>query len=148
MKKNIKECVTNILGFKIKLLNVPILMVDGEEVVDVDFDALAEDIFFDFLRSPVRLTGDQLRFMRKHLALRQVEMFDILGLKQSTYSRFEANGNKLAFDVDMELIALKVEFAKIKIGQMKGKIGTDISQFVHRASELKNPEKTFIRKIA
>lgn len=147
-KKIIKEFETKLLGFKIKLLNVPIVEMDGEEVIDVDFEELAEQVFFDLLSRPIRLTGNQVRFMRKHLDLKQDDMKNLLGIKQGNFSRLEAKGDKVAFDNDIHLIALKAEFAKMKIQQTKSRRPPLLSDFIHPVSEYKNPDKTFVRKIA
>lgn len=145
--KNLKEYKTGILGFKIKLLNVPVIEVDGESVVDVDFEVLAEQIFFDLLREPIRLTGSQVRFMRKHLGLRQEDMKELLGIEQGNFSRLEAKGEDIAFESDIDLIALKAEFAKLKLEQVKSNTPR-LSEFIHPAGDYKDPDKTFVRKIA
>ena len=148
MKKIMKEFETSIFGFKTKLLNVRCKEVDGEEVLDVDFSLLAQQIFYDLLSHPIRLTGNQLRFMRKHLGLRQEDMKDLVGIEQSNFSRLEAKGDQIAFENDIDLIGLKAEFAKIMLKQRKWKNVRELSKFIHAASEFKNPKRVFVRKLA
>lgn len=141
MSKKSRDLTIRLYGFPVKLKNVPMFRFEGKDEPDIDYEKVSEDLFFELLRRPIRLTGNHIRFLRKHLGLTQKDMENILGMKQANFSKIEAKGNDLAFQSDANLIALRVELARVKLERLKQKRRIGIMDVVHPASEYKNPGK-------
>ena len=79
------------LGFPILLVDPPLVEVRGEQVPDVNMSELQEAVFRSLAVFPARLTGAQLRFVRKHLRLRQADLADVLNMaNHSVVSQWES----------------------------------------------------------
>lgn len=86
--------VYNELGFPILLVNVRMVEIRGEQVPDVNMKTLQELVFRHLVDKPARLTGSEVRFIRKHLRLRQVDLAEVLNMaNHSVVSQWEARGN-------------------------------------------------------
>jgi len=62
-----KTIIFHHLGFPIKLISCPHILVEGELVPDVDYEQLEELMFRVLPLKPTRLTGAELKFIRHHL---------------------------------------------------------------------------------
>ncbi|MCK6576264.1 hypothetical protein L6V77_34885 [Myxococcota bacterium] len=68
------------LGFPVLLADVPVVEIRGEQVPDVNLKALQDAVFTLLLTKPSRLTGAEVRFIRKHLRLRQADLAQVLNM--------------------------------------------------------------------
>jgi transcriptional regulator with XRE-family HTH domain len=53
-------------GFWMVILNAPVVRVMGEWYMDVDWNVVEETVFRALAEKPARLTGNEVRFIRKH----------------------------------------------------------------------------------
>ncbi len=68
------------LGFPILLVDPPMVEVRGEQVPEVNLKALQEFAFRLLVVKPARLTGAEVRFVRKYLRLRQADLARVLNM--------------------------------------------------------------------
>ena len=81
------------LGFPILLVNPRMVEVRGQQVPDVNLQELQEVVFQQLVVSPVRLTGAEVRFIRKYLRLRQADLAQVLNMaNHSVVSQWESRG--------------------------------------------------------
>ena len=87
-----KTIIFNHLGFPIKLINCPHILVDGELVPDVNYEQLEELMFRVLPLKPTRLTGAELKFIRHHLGKTQGQFATWLedSVDASSISKWEA----------------------------------------------------------
>jgi len=62
------------LGFPIHLLNVPMMKTRGEWTPDLDYNQLQKAVLVALATKPFSLTGNEIRFIRKHFR-RTLEAF-------------------------------------------------------------------------
>lgn len=67
--KNIKTVIYEDFGFPITLVDVPIKMVMGQEVLDIDMYKLQVSVLKHLIFKATPLTESQLRFICKFLRL-------------------------------------------------------------------------------
>lgn len=108
-RKVIKNWKTNIFGFPVIVDTVEAFKFEGEWVVDVDYEALGEQLVELLLNSHRPLTGAQMRFVRKQLNLSQEDLALLIGKKQPHIARAEAHDNKAAFESYADQFALIIQ---------------------------------------
>lgn len=108
-----KTIIFNHLGFPIKLVNCPHLLVEGELVPDVNYEQLEELMFRILPLKPTRLTGAELKFIRHHLGKTQKQFAKWLDdrVDDSSISKWEARdleptnmGDSMERSIRMQLI--------------------------------------------
>jgi DNA-binding transcriptional regulator YiaG len=87
-----RDITFNHLGFPIKLINCPHILVEGELVPDVNYERLEELMFRVLPLKPTRLTGAELKFIRHHLGKTQWQFAKWLedSVDASSISKWEA----------------------------------------------------------
>lgn len=94
MKKQKKETfVYEGLGFPIKLIDVPMKKMCGEWVIDIDMIELQLVVLRYLAYKPTRLTKDELRFIRKFLALTTSDFGKLFGVTHAAVLQWE-NGRR------------------------------------------------------
>jgi DNA-binding transcriptional regulator YiaG len=79
------------LGFPVLLVHPRMVEIRGEQVPDVNMAELQEAVFRSLAVCSARLTGAQLRFVRKHLRLRQTDLAEVLNIaNHSVVSQWES----------------------------------------------------------
>jgi DNA-binding transcriptional regulator YiaG len=91
-----KTIIFHHLGFPIKLISCPHILVEGELVPDVDYEQLEELMFRVLPLKPTRLTGAELKFIRHHLGKTQAQFAKWLedNVDDSSISKWEAQDLK------------------------------------------------------
>ena len=85
------EIVFNELGFPILLVDPPMIEVRGHQVPDVSLRVVQDAAFHLLVVKPSRLTGAEVRFIRKHLRLRQADLARVLNMaNHSVVSQWES----------------------------------------------------------
>ena len=101
------------LGFRILLLNPPMLKLpDGSKVPAPNMKKLQLAAFEALAEKSSRLTGDEVRFIRKHLRMTQVEFAKWLNMSNhSVVSQWEGRETRLSgMDYNTEvLLRLQME---------------------------------------
>ena len=79
------------LGFPVLLVDPPMVEVRGHQVPDVNLRELADTAFRLLVNKPARMTGAEVRFIRKHLRLRQADLARVLNMaNHSVVSQWES----------------------------------------------------------
>ncbi len=79
-KKTVKYFDNFGFGFQVRIFNAPMLKVRGEWVLDVDQNKLQSSLLYALARKPVRLTGNEIRFIRSAFEMTSTEFgakFDV-----------------------------------------------------------------------
>ena len=105
------------LGFPVVLEDPPMITVRGQTFPDVNLRELAETVFGRLIAKPTRLTGHEVKFIRKHLRLRQADLARVLNMaNHSVVSQWESHGEDAAgMDYNTEVL-LRIWMAG-KLGQ-------------------------------
>lgn len=105
------------LGFPVVLEDPPMVTVRGQPIPDVNLRELAEAVFARLITKPTRLTGAEVKFIRKHLHLRQLDLGRVLNMaNHSVVSQWESHGDDAAgMDYNTEVL-LRIWMAG-KLGQ-------------------------------
>lgn len=106
------------LGFPILLVNPPTVVVRGHEVPDVNLRVLQEAVFRLLITKPVRLTGAEVRFIRKHLRMRQADLARVLNMaNHSVVSQWEGREDQLTgMEYNTEVLLRVWMAAKVGMG--------------------------------
>ena len=56
-------------GFPVKLLNVPMVKIRGKWTPDIDYNALTQAVLLNLCEKPVKLTGNEVRFIRQNFEM-------------------------------------------------------------------------------
>lgn len=87
----------------IRLINIPVYFCPTCEVESADIpnmDSLHKLIAKDIILTPLPISGEELRFLRKEAALRPQEFADRLGVEPRTVANWE-KASKLSRQVDL-----------------------------------------------
>lgn len=68
------------LGFPVLLVNARMVEVQGQRVPDVNLRHLQEAAFSSLVKKPGRLSGSEVRFIRKYLRMRQTDLAKVLNM--------------------------------------------------------------------
>ena len=78
------------LGFPIILLDPPMVEVRGHQVPDVNLRELQQAVFRLLIVKSARFSGAEIRFVRKHLRMRQADLARVLNMaNHSVVSQWE-----------------------------------------------------------
>lgn len=94
------------LGFPVLLVNARMVEVRGERVPDVNLRHLQEAAFRLLVAKPGRLSGSEVRFIRKYLRMRQADLAKVLNMaNHSVVSQWESRGDDPAgMDYNTEVV--------------------------------------------
>ena len=108
MKK--KSMIFKGLGFPVVLLNVPRKKIRGEEIVDINYKVLSDNVFKALIEKPARLSGAEIKFIRHHMKKNQEEFAELIHVERSTISVWEKKDlNVTGMDAHVEaFIRLKM----------------------------------------
>lgn len=96
-----KTIIYNDFGFPITLVDVPIEMVMGEEILDIDMYKLQVSVLRYLIFKPTPLTGPQIHFIRKFLKLSSKDFAKKLGLTHPTILSWEKEQATIPTTADM-----------------------------------------------
>jgi hypothetical protein len=68
-QKILKSWIDTGLGFPVRLSNVPMVKVRGEWTPNIDYNRLTDAVLHALCEKPVRLTGNEVRFIRQHFEM-------------------------------------------------------------------------------
>lgn len=95
MEKKKETFIYEGLGFPIELIDTPMKKVFGEWVIDIDMNALQLFVFKGLVHKPYPLTGKEMKFMRKFLAMSTTEFGAELGVSHATIVKWEKEQAKV-----------------------------------------------------
>jgi transcriptional regulator with XRE-family HTH domain len=91
------------LGFPIELIDAPMKKVFGEWVMDIDMNQFQLFIFNGLIHKPSRITGKELKFMRKFLGLTTAELGKKLGITHVAILKWEKETTKMSVSQEIYL---------------------------------------------
>ena len=97
------------LGFPIKLINVPMTKILGEWVMDIDMNKFQLFIFHGLIHKPSRLTGCELKFLRKFLEMTTQDLGKKLGVTHPAILKWEKETAKMSLTQE---IYLRMQFSE------------------------------------
>lgn len=83
------------LGFPIELIDVPMKKLLGEWVIDIDMNKLQIFVFKALIHKPSRLSGKEIKFMRKFLNMTTTELGKKLGVTHAAVVKWEKEQTKI-----------------------------------------------------
>jgi|SRR5665213_1522541 len=120
-RKTLRHWKTKIFGFPVVIDEVEAFRFEDEWVPDVDYTALGDELVDQLLDSHRSLTGSQMRFVRKHLHLKQEDLASLIGKEQPHIARSEARKNDPAFESYADQFTLILQLKSKWISMKKGK---------------------------
>lgn len=109
MKKT-RTIIYEDFGFPITLVDVPIKMVLGQEILDIDMYKLQINVLKQLIFKATPLTGSQLRFIRKFLRLSTTDFARKLGVTHPTILSWEKEEAHINPTADM---CVRIEVLKL-----------------------------------
>ena len=106
-----KSFIDNGFGFPIRLVNVPMIKVRGRWTPDIDYNRLTEAVLRVLCEKPVRLTGDEVRFIRLHFEMTLQVFADRFAVTHAAVIKWEKSkdqptGMNWASEKDLRLFVL------------------------------------------
>jgi len=89
-----RRFVYNGYGFPVVLRNVPMVMVRGSWTPNINYNVLTQKTLYELAHKPVRLTGDEVRFIRHSFDMTLTEFGKERSVKAATVTRWEKAGEK------------------------------------------------------
>lgn len=91
------------LGFPIELIDVPMKKVFGEWIMDIDMNQFQLFIFNSLVHKTSRITGKELKFMRKFLDLSTTELGKRIGVTHVAILKWEKETTKMSISQEIYL---------------------------------------------
>lgn len=90
-----KRFVDDGFGFPVVLRNVPMVKVRGVWTPKIDYNKLARSVLLALVESPVRLTGNEIRFIRLHFEMTLESFGERFDVSHPAVIKWEAAGDNL-----------------------------------------------------
>lgn len=81
-------------GFKVRLLNVPMIKVRSAWTPDIDYNELAKVVLHVLCHKPGRITGAEIRFIRQHFEMTLQAFADRFCVTHVAVIKWERANNK------------------------------------------------------
>lgn len=95
-KKLKKRHIDYSCGFPVVLLNVPMVKIQDEWVLDINYDDLAKTVLLYLSKKPIPLTGNEIRFIRYYFSITMREFAMRLGVKHPAIVKWEEKKDRFA----------------------------------------------------
>ena len=111
-KKIIEAHYASELGLPVVIKNVPVIEIDGEEILDIDYSKISETLFASLLLKPFPLTGEEVRFMRLFMELTLEKLAAALHVTHPTVLSWEKSNNQFTNMTDGTEAMLRIFAAR------------------------------------
>jgi DNA-binding transcriptional regulator YiaG len=103
-----KSFIDTGLGFPVRLVNVPMIRSRGKWTPNIDYNRLSEAVLNALSEKPVRLTGNEVRFIRLHFEMTLQGFADRFAVSHAAVIKWEKTkdeltGMKWASEKDLRL---------------------------------------------
>lgn len=105
-KKTVKYFDDSGFGFKVRIVNAPMLKMRGEWVLDVDQQKLQSGLLDALARKPVRLTGNEIRFIRNAFEMTTTEFgkkFDVSHVAVLKWEKTGDHGTEMNWSTEKDI---------------------------------------------
>ena len=89
------------LGFPITLVNAPMRKALGEWIVDIDMENLQLHVLRALAYKPTPLTKDELKFIRKYLAITTTEFGRMFGVSHAAVINWEKGKRRVSAAIEL-----------------------------------------------
>lgn len=110
--KSISEYWAHELGLPVLIKNVPVIEIDGHEVVDINHAKISEALFLALIMKPFPLTGSEVRFMRLFMGLTLESLAKSLHVHHPTILAWEKKSEVPTKMTDSTEVMLRIFAAK------------------------------------
>ena len=122
-KKILKEFIDYGCGFSVVLKNVPMKKFYGKWIPDIDYNALEKCVLLMLCHKPVKLTGNEIRFIRLYFEMTLQEFAKRFGVQHPTVVKWENFKNNptsmtLGTEKDIRLFIIGHLIGKRKIADL------------------------------
>jgi len=138
--KIIDEYRADELGLPVLIKGVPVIEIDGHEVLDIDYAKISEFLFAALIIKPFPLTGAEVRFMRLFMGLTLERLATSLHVTHPTILSWEKCGNELTKMTDSTEAMLRI-FAAKQGAKDYELIGVILNKFFDGVSKTVTPSK-------
>jgi DNA-binding transcriptional regulator YiaG len=138
--KIIDEYRADELGLPIVIKSVPIIEMDGHEIIDIDYAKISELLFAALIIKPFPLTGAEVRFIRLFMGLTLENLANSLHVTHPTVLSWEKYGNEPTKMTDSTEAMLRI-FAAKRGAKDNERIGIILNRFFGGPAKTeKNPK--------
>lgn len=81
-------------GFKVQIINAPMVKVRGDWVLDLDQNKLQKTLLLALAHKPVRLTGNEIRFIRHYFEMNTTVFGKRFNVSHVAVLKWEKYGNR------------------------------------------------------
>jgi len=64
-----KSYIDHGFGFPVQILNAPLKKIEGEWVLNLDFEKFEKEVLLALAMKPARLSGNEVKFVRQHFEM-------------------------------------------------------------------------------
>jgi DNA-binding transcriptional regulator YiaG len=89
------------LGIPVKLVNAPMKKAAGEWCIDINMNRLMRLVLEAVIHKPSSLTGNELRYIRKHLQMSMAEFGKIFGVSHVAVLKWEDEQNRISPSLEL-----------------------------------------------
>ena len=93
--------IYNGLGFPIKLIDIPMKKMFGDWVMDIDMTELQLLVLMTLVYKPIRLTKNELKFIRHFLGMTTTAFGKIFGVRHSAVVQWENGTRNLSPSIEL-----------------------------------------------
>lgn len=102
-EKTINAFIYEDLGFPILLMNVPMKLVYGDWVLNINLGKLQLAVLNVLIHKPIPLTGRELKFIRTYFEMTTKELAKVLGVTHVAILKWEKEQNRISPAVDQAI---------------------------------------------
>ena len=95
-KEKAKKFTYHGLGFPVDLYNFPMKKYWGEEMADINYNALKRAVIELLAKKPIPLTGNEVRFIRQFFKMNYTQFGQQLGQTRPAVTKWESKENDFA----------------------------------------------------
>lgn len=81
-------------GFKVQIINAPMVKIRGDWILDLDQNKLQKTLVQALAHKPVRLTGNEIRFIRHYFEMNTTVFGKRFNVSHAAVLKWEKYGNR------------------------------------------------------
>lgn len=93
-KKTVKHFDDYGFGFQVRILHAPLVKIRGEWILDIDPKRFQRSLLASLATKPVRLTGNEIRFIRLALEMTLSKFGQKFDVSHAAVIKWEKSGNR------------------------------------------------------
>lgn len=136
----IKEYRADELGLPILIKNIPVIEIEGHEVMDIDYAVISKMLFAALIIKPLPLTGAEVRFMRLFMEMTLEGLAKSLHVTHPTVLAWERFGNNPTMMTDSTEAILRI-FAAQQGAKDSELVAVILNRFFGGSVETKEPSR-------